>query len=59
MTTYRVDVAVMGYCIVMTDDEGHQSVIESGIKSWESAKKKCERWERLEAKARAKAEKSA
>lgn len=31
MTTYRVVQAALGHCIVMRDDDGNDTVIETGI----------------------------
>lgn len=43
------------FSIYMTDDEGHTSEIQSGIKSREAAEKAKERWTKREAAARSKA----
>ena len=59
MTEYRVVIAPMGCAVVMTDDEGNQTTVEYGIKSYASAVKKAERWTKREASARAKAEREA
>lgn len=52
MTTYRVALAAMGACVVMCDDDGYESVLQSGIKSVSSAQKIADRWTKREAEAR-------
>jgi hypothetical protein len=54
MTTYTAvrQFPSNAYAIVMTDDEGHRSLIEDGIKTQDRAEKRADMWRKREAAAR-------
>lgn len=54
--TYKAEMAVMGWAIVMRDSEGNRVCIETGIKSMTQAQKRIAYWTKQEAKANKKAE---
>lgn len=56
-TKYFPVPAMMGWAIVMDGPEGRMAV-EVGIKSWNAAVRKAERWEKQEAAAQKKAAKA-